>query len=32
VLERAGRPGAAIVLGGAGDWAHATSCPLDTSR
>jgi hydroxyacylglutathione hydrolase len=32
VLERAGRPGAAIVLGGAGDWAHATSCPLDTTR
>jgi hydroxyacylglutathione hydrolase len=30
-LERAGGPGAAIVLGGPGDWAHATNCPLDTT-
>jgi hydroxyacylglutathione hydrolase len=28
VLERSGRPGSAIVLGGPGDWAHATSRPL----
>ena len=31
VLERAGRPGAAIVLGGPRDWAHATSRPLDAT-
>jgi hydroxyacylglutathione hydrolase len=31
LLERAGRPGAAIVLGGPRDWAHATSRPLDTA-
>ena len=31
VLERAGRPGAAIVLGGPRDWAHATSNPLDAT-
>jgi len=29
VLERAGRPGAAIVLGGPPDWAAATGRPLD---
>ena len=29
VLERAGRPGAAIVLGGPSDWADATGRPLD---
>jgi hydroxyacylglutathione hydrolase len=29
VLERAGRPGAAIVLGGPPDWADATGHPLD---
>jgi glyoxylase-like metal-dependent hydrolase (beta-lactamase superfamily II) len=31
VLERTGRPGAAIVLGGPPDWAEATGRPLDTS-
>ncbi|HYU04812.1 MAG TPA: rhodanese-like domain-containing protein [Jatrophihabitantaceae bacterium] len=31
VLERAGRPGAAIVLGGPPDWAEATGRPLDAS-
>jgi glyoxylase-like metal-dependent hydrolase (beta-lactamase superfamily II) len=31
VLEKAGRPGAAIVLGGPPDWADATGRPLDAS-
>lgn len=31
VLERAGRPRAAIVLGGPHDWAQATSSPLDAA-
>jgi hydroxyacylglutathione hydrolase len=31
LLERAGRLGAAIVLGGPRDWAHATSRPLDAA-
>jgi rhodanese-related sulfurtransferase len=30
VLERAGRPGAAIVLGGPRAWAQATGRLLDT--
>jgi hydroxyacylglutathione hydrolase len=30
VLERAGRPGAAIVLGGPHDWARATGLPVET--
>jgi hydroxyacylglutathione hydrolase len=32
LLERAGRPGAAIVLGGPQDWSHATGIPLDRRR
>jgi hydroxyacylglutathione hydrolase len=31
VLERAGRPGAAIVLGGPPDWSDATGRPLDAT-
>lgn len=30
ILERAGRPGAAVVVGGPGDWASATHEPLAT--
>ncbi len=32
LLERAGRPGVAIVLGGPQDWSHATGVPLERRR
>jgi hydroxyacylglutathione hydrolase len=31
ILERAGRPGAAVTVGGPGDWAAATGKPLATT-